>query len=209
MRQIANFFIRSSVATVSTGTVWLVSYFALSQPYLLASAYAVGGGAVAYYSVKGITNQKFLKQNQLSRKEYKYIKKNLQEASKKISRLRKSLLHVRSISSIKQNLEIYRVVNKIYTIVKNEPKRFYLVEPFFYSHLDSLVEISEKYAFLASQPKKNAELSISLSETRRTISSLGETLEKDLYDVLAKDLDNLQFEIDVAKLTIDKTNNRT
>jgi 5-bromo-4-chloroindolyl phosphate hydrolysis protein len=30
-------------------------------------------------------------------------------------------------------------------------------------------------------------------------------LEKDLYDVLAKDIDHLQFELDVAKLSINKT----
>jgi 5-bromo-4-chloroindolyl phosphate hydrolysis protein len=97
------------------------------------------------------------------------------------------------------------VVNKIYTITKNEPRRFYLAERFYYSHLDSLVEISEKYAFLSAQPKKNAELNFQLNETRRTISNLTETIEKDLYNVLEKDIDNLQFELDVAKLSIDKT----
>ncbi|MBO1511795.1 5-bromo-4-chloroindolyl phosphate hydrolysis family protein [Metabacillus bambusae] len=205
MKQLVNFLLRSSVATFSTGTIWLGSFFAFHQPFLLASAYALGGGGVVYLSIKGMTTHRFLKQNQLSRKEYQYIKKNLNEASKKIRRLRKALLNVRSVASIKQNIEIIRIVNKIYTITKNEPKRFYLVEPFYYSHLDSMVEISEKYAFLAAQPKKNAELSISLSETRRTISKLAETLEKDLYDVLAKDIDHLQFELDVAKLSINKT----
>lgn len=208
MKQFVQFFTRSSIATVSTVTIWIVSYFPLSLPYVVSSAYAIGGGALTYFTVKGITTQRFLKQNQLSRKEYKYIKKNLNEASKKIARLRKSLVNVRSLTSIKQNIDILRVVNKIYTIVKNEPRRFYLVEPFFYSHLESLVEISEKYYFLTSQPKKNAELSISLSETRRTIDNLAETVEKDLYDVLAKDIDNLHFEVDVAKLRIDKTKNR-
>ncbi|OAS87751.1 MULTISPECIES: 5-bromo-4-chloroindolyl phosphate hydrolysis family protein [Metabacillus] len=205
MKQLVNFLLRSSVATFSTGTIWLGSFFAFHQPFLLASAYALGGGGVVYLTIKGMTTHRFLKQNQLTKKEYQYIKKNLNEASKKIRRLRKALLNVRSVASIKQNIEIIRIVNKIYSITKNEPKRFYLVEPFFYSHLDSMVEISEKYAFLAAQPKKNAELSISLSETRRTISNLAETLEKDLYDVLSKDIDHLQFELDVAKLSINKT----
>jgi 5-bromo-4-chloroindolyl phosphate hydrolysis protein len=205
LKPILNFLLRSSVATVSTGTVWFISFFPLSQPYLLSSAYALGGGVVVYQSIKGVTTHRFLKQNQLTRKEYRYIKKNLHEANKKITRLRKALLNIRSVSSIKQNIEILRVVNKIYSITKNEPKRFYLAERFYYSHLDSIVEISEKYAFLTAQPKKNAELTASLNETRRTITNLTETLEKDLYDVLEKDIDNLQFELDVAKLSIDKT----
>jgi 5-bromo-4-chloroindolyl phosphate hydrolysis protein len=205
LKPILNFLLRSSVATVSTGTVWLITFFPLSQPYLLSSAYALGGGVVVYQSIKGVTTHRFLKQNQLTGKEYRYIKKNLHEANKKIRRLRKALLNIRSVSSIKQNIEILRVVNKIYSITKNEPKRFYLAERFYYSHLDSIVEISEKYAFLTAQPKKNAELTASLNETRRTITNLTETLEKDLYDVLEKDIDNLQFELDVAKLSIDKT----
>lgn len=205
MKQLLNFLLRSSVATFSTGTVWLVSFFAFDQTFLLSSAYALGGGAAVYLTIKGYTTNRFLKQHQLTRKEYQYIKKNLYEANKKIRRLRKALLNVRTVASIKQNFEILRVVNKIYSITKNEPKRFYLAERFYYSHLDSMVEISEKYAFLAAQPKKNQELSQSLNETRRTISNLAETVESDLYDVLEKDIDHLQFEIDVAKLSIDKT----
>jgi 5-bromo-4-chloroindolyl phosphate hydrolysis protein len=208
VKQLFNFLLRTSVATLSTGIVWLVSFFTFYQTLLLSSAYALGGGAVVYLTIKGITIQRFLKQNQLTRREYVYIKKNLDEANKKIRRLRKALLNVRTVASIKQNFEILRVVNKIYTITKNEPRRFYLVEPFYYSHLDSIVEISEKYAFLAAQPKKNAELNFSLNETRRTISSLAETIEKDLHDALAKDIDHLQFELDVAKLSIDKTNKK-
>ncbi|MGM0876398.1 MAG: 5-bromo-4-chloroindolyl phosphate hydrolysis family protein [Bacillota bacterium] len=205
MKQLFHFLLRSSVATFSTGTVWLVSFFAFDQTFLLSSAYALGGGAVVYLTIKGYTTTRFLKQNQLTRKEYQYIKKNLHEANKKIRRLRKALLNVRTVASFKQNIEILRVVNKIYSITKNEPKRFYVAERFYYSHLDSMVEISEKYALLATQPKKNKELSQSLNETRRTISNLAETLENDLYDVLEKDIDHLQFELDVAKLSIDKT----
>jgi 5-bromo-4-chloroindolyl phosphate hydrolysis protein len=208
LKQFIHFFIRSSGAAISTGTIWFVSFFALNQTYLLSSVYALGGGAVVYLTIKSITTHQFLKQNKLTRKEYSYIKKNLEQASKKIKRLRKSLLNVRMVASIKQNLEILRVVNKIYSITKNEPRRFYLVEQFYYSHLDSMVEISEKYVFLVGQPKKNHEIATSLSETRRTMSSLAETVEKDLYDILEKDIDNLQFELDVAKLTIDKTNKR-
>lgn len=204
MRQVLNFFIQSTTAFISTGTIWLVSFFTFDQTFLLSSAYAIGGGTVVFLTAKSITHLRFLKQNQLSRKEYVYIKQNLKEADKKIKRLRKALFSIRTISSIKQNIEMYRVVNKIYSITKKEPRRFYLAETFYYSHLDSLVELSEKYAFLTSQPSKTKELSHSLDDTRRTISQLAESLERDLHNVLSKDIDHLNFELDVAKLNINK-----
>ncbi|WP_226670857.1 5-bromo-4-chloroindolyl phosphate hydrolysis family protein [Metabacillus litoralis] len=205
MKQTINFFIQSSAALFSTVTIWTISIFPLGQPYLLSSTYAIGGGAVVFLSAKALTHHRFLKQNQLTNREYRYIKQNLKEANHKIKRLRKALFTIRNVASIKQNLEIYRVVSKIYSITKKEPKRFYLAEQFYYSTLDSLVELSEKYAFLVSQPKKNNDLAISLNETRRTISDLEQSLEKDLHDVVSKDINQLQFELDVAKLSLNKS----
>ncbi|WP_456276219.1 5-bromo-4-chloroindolyl phosphate hydrolysis family protein [Bacillus sp. AK128] len=204
MKTLLYFLLRSSVATLSTIIFWLISFFGFDQPYLLSSLYAIGGGVAVYFGIKFITNQSHLRKNRLTRKEYAYIKQNLDQAAKKISRLRKALLNIRTVSAIKQNFDIMRVVNRIYSITKNEPRRFYLIEQFYYSHLDSMVEISEKYAFLASQPKKNHELSTSLQETQRTMANLAEIIEQDLHDILEKDISHLQFELDVAKLRIDK-----
>ncbi|APH03543.1 5-bromo-4-chloroindolyl phosphate hydrolysis family protein [Bacillus weihaiensis] len=205
MKQTLNFLIQSFTGFVATTTTWTVAMIGFDQSFLMSSLYAIGGGITAFFLAKGITFTMFLKQNQLSRKEYRYIKHHVKDANIKIKRLRKALFTIRNVSSIKQNVEIYRVVTKIYSITKKEPKRFYLAESFYYSHLDSLVELSERYAFLASQPKKNVELASSLSETRQTISSLADTLEKDLHDILSKDIDQLHFELDVAKLSIDKS----
>ncbi|MBM7660146.1 5-bromo-4-chloroindolyl phosphate hydrolysis protein [Bacillus mesophilus] len=204
MRTFLNFFLRSSLASGSIVIFWLISFFGFSQPFLLSSGLALGGGAVVYFGVKGITTQRYLRQNRLTRKEYAYIKSNLEQAGIKIKRLRKSLLTIRTVSSIKQNIEILRVVSKIYSITKNEPRRFYLVEPFYYSHLDSLLEISEKYAFLANQPRKNHELTESLRDTQQTMTNLAKVIDQDLYDILEKDISHLKFELDVAKLSIDK-----
>ena len=87
---------------------------------------------------------------------------------------------------------------------KKEPKRFFQAERFYYSHLDSIVELSEKYAFLNTQPSKTPELMESLQETKGTIHQLADTLEKDLYIVLEDDIDHLQFELDVAKQELKK-----
>ena len=111
---------------------------------------------------------------------------------------------MRNFSDMKQNYEVIKLVNKIYSTTKKEPKRFFKAEQFYFSNLDSIVEITEKYAFLHSQPAKTPELKISLKETRLTLDKLTDSLENDLYRVLEEDIDDLQFELDVAKKTMER-----
>ncbi|WP_075983000.1 5-bromo-4-chloroindolyl phosphate hydrolysis family protein [Bacillus massilinigeriensis] len=206
MNPFLSFLVRTFFAIPTTIVVWLVSFFAFEQTFFLSTVFAILGGAIMYYSIKGISKRRFLKRHGLSRKEYMYIEKNLEEAKKKINRLNKALFSVRSIASLKQNIDIVRVSRRIYSITKKEPKRFYKAEKFYFTHLDSLVELSEKYAFLASQPKKNFELENSLRDTRLTIEDLTGSLEKDLYYILSNDIDELNFELDVAKKSIKTLN---
>ncbi|MFT0803878.1 5-bromo-4-chloroindolyl phosphate hydrolysis family protein [Bacillus swezeyi] len=204
MKSILHFLIRAAAASSVSVLLWFTSFFALNQTFLLSSFYAAGAGIVIYLGGKCYGTYMILKDNQLTRREYAYIKQNLQEAKLKIARLRKALFAVKNIQTIKQNIEILRIVRKIYMITKNEPKRFYQVERFYYQNLDSIVELTEKYAFLASQPKRNAKLEVSLSDTRITIEQLAKQLEEDLYDLLKTDIDHLEFELDVAKTHLRK-----
>lgn len=194
------------VGFVGTVSTWLISFFAFSQTILLSSVFAVAGGVAVYLTSKQILNYRHVRNNGLTRREFKYIDTNLKEAKQKISRLQKALFSVRSLQSAKQNLEIARTAQKIYANAKKEPKRFYQAEGFFYNHLDSLVELAEKHAYLSSQPAKTKEVQNSLRDTRQTITVLGETIKKDLYIMLDDDIDTLHFELDVAKQTIGRTN---
>ncbi|WP_307893056.1 5-bromo-4-chloroindolyl phosphate hydrolysis family protein [Bacillus swezeyi] len=204
MKSILHFLIRVAAASSVSVLLWFTSFFAFNQTFLLSSFYAAGSWIVIYLGGKWYGTYMILKDNQLTRREYAYIKQNLQEAKLKIDRLRKALFAVKNIQTIKQNIEILRIVRKIYMITKNEPKRFYQVERFYYQNLDSIVELTEKYAFLASQPKRNAKLEVSLSDTRMTIEQLAKQLEEDLYDLLKTDIDHLEFELDVAKTHLRK-----
>ncbi|MEH7384374.1 5-bromo-4-chloroindolyl phosphate hydrolysis family protein [Bacillus sp. JJ1521] len=199
MNSFLAFIVKSFVSVPTTVTVWLVSFFAFDLAYLLSSGYALLGGAIAYIGTSAIIKQSFLRKHRLSRKEYQYIERNLKEARKKLARLNKSIFTVRHIPSLKQRVDLHRVTKKIYRLTKSEPRRFYLAERFYFSHLDSVVELTEKYAFLSSQPKKNSELERSLHETRRVLEELTNTIEKDLHRMLSNDIEDLQFEIDVAK----------
>jgi 5-bromo-4-chloroindolyl phosphate hydrolysis protein len=202
MNSFLSFFFKTALAVPSAITIWTLSYFAFYNTFFISSAAALGGGALIYWLASLYSDSRFLKKNGLSRKEYRYIKKNLEEAKKKISRLHKLLFSIRHLPSLKERIELLRMIRKIYALTKKEPKRFYQAERFYFSHLDSVLELTEKYEFLSSQPKKNRDLDWSLNETRKTLSELSRLIEKDLYQVIENDLDTLNFEIDVAKHSI-------
>ncbi|WP_010647986.1 5-bromo-4-chloroindolyl phosphate hydrolysis family protein [Oceanobacillus massiliensis] len=204
MRAVFQFMIQSVSGFFGITSIWLISFFAFSQTLIVSSLFAIAGGTAIYLGSKQIMDYRFVRSNGLTRREYRFIENNLKEAKHKISRLQKSLFRVRSIQQAKQNLEIARTAQKIYANAKKEPRRFYQAEGFFYNHLDSLVELAEKYAYLSSQPAKNKDMVHSLEETRQTVITLGETIKKDLYIMLDDDIDTLQFELDVAKKSINR-----
>jgi 5-bromo-4-chloroindolyl phosphate hydrolysis protein len=204
MNPFLTFIVRSFVALPTTVMVWLASFIAFDYTFLFSSGLAIAGGGIAFGLTGTVMTSRFLKKNQISRKEYRYIRQNLKEAKKKINRLSKMQFSIRNITSLKQRIDILRVTRKIYKLTSSEPKRFYKAERFYFSHLDSVLELTEKYAFLSSQPKRSLELEHSLSETRRTLNELSEKVEQDLYYILSDDIDNLNFEIDVAKNILKK-----
>ncbi|MFD1350989.1 5-bromo-4-chloroindolyl phosphate hydrolysis family protein [Oceanobacillus caeni] len=204
MRTFVLFMIQSISSFTMMIAIWLLSFLALEQTFLLSSVYALISGGLTFLTVGRVSNRRFVKKNGLTHKEYKYIEKNLKEAKEKISRLQRALVNVRSIQHAKRNIEMIRTVRKIYSNTKKEPKRFYKAEGFFYERLDSLVELAEKYSFLSSQPAKSKEMIVSLHETDSTLNSLNESVKKDLYIMLNDDVDTLHFELDVAKNSINR-----
>ena len=204
MRHFFEFILRSAAGVSTTILVWLISYFSFDQTVLVSLLIGFLGGTGVYLLLGWILNKQYLKENGITRREYKYIRTNLKEAKEKINRLQKAVLRIRNFSDMKQNYEVIKLVNKIYSTTKKEPKRFFKAEQFYFTNLDSIVEITEKYALLHSQPAKTPELKISLKETRLTIDKLTDSLENDLYRVLEDDIDDLQFELDVAKKTMER-----
>lgn len=201
------FLVRTAIAIPASVLVWLISFFGFDQTFFISSVLAFLGGGLTYYSIKGIMKHRFLKRHGLTRKEYKYISKNLEEAQEKLKRMNKALFSIHYLPQLKQSIEVSRITKKIFRITKKEPKRFYLGEEFFFYHLDSLVELSEKYAFLSAQPTKNMELEHSLSETRWLLEELSKSIEKDLDQILSNDMEQLNFELDMAKHNMKKLNN--
>ncbi|HZG71761.1 MAG TPA: 5-bromo-4-chloroindolyl phosphate hydrolysis family protein [Chondromyces sp.] len=204
MKTFLSFLLRIFIAIPLAAAAGIISYESWGLSPLLSVGTAFGTALAAFYGIKWYLSSRFLKKHQLTRKEYAYIRSNLQEARKKLSRLQSVLIRVRSIGTFRQMIELNRLVRRIYAIVKREPKRFYDAEKFFFYHLDSVVELSEKYAYLVSQRVKDEEVKRSLIETKETLGDLSKSLEKDLYNVLANDINQLTFELDVAKHSLKK-----
>lgn len=140
----------------------------------------------------------------LKKKEYKYIRTNLEEGRTKILRLQKIMNQNKNLYSFQERNKTLQLTKRIYGIVKENPKRFYETEDFFFSHLDSLVELTEKYAFLERQPVKEKKIYQTLSDTRTLLNDLSRVIEKDLFQLLKRDVNSLDFELEVAKNSISR-----
>ncbi|MBS8265738.1 protein xpaC [Mesobacillus boroniphilus] len=204
MNPFVSFIIRTAVALPSSILFWLLSFAGFDQTFLISSLIAIAGGGIVYGITGAYLKNRFLKRHGLTYKEYKYIKKNLDDANTKIKRLQKALFTIKHIRSLKQRIELLRMTKNIQRLTRREPRRFYQAEKFYFSHLDSVLELSERYAFLSSQSKANRELEFSLRDTQETLEDLTKVVEKDLYEVLSNDINHLNFEIDVAKNSIKK-----
>ncbi|MCP3762826.1 5-bromo-4-chloroindolyl phosphate hydrolysis family protein [Domibacillus sp. A3M-37] len=188
---------------VSFGTAVLAT--TLFDGFLAYGAFAASF-AVTFMLYTNFGNRRIQKKHGLNRREYYYILDQLKEAKAKLSRLQHLFLKVRSLRSLKQMIELNSLVKRIYSVVKKEPKRFYEIEPFFYSHLDSVVELAEKSSLLSSKKVKDPDMKKSLLETTETLGDLSQTLEADLRQVLARDIEHLTIELDVAKQRAGRTN---
>nr|WP_258921472.1 5-bromo-4-chloroindolyl phosphate hydrolysis family protein [Heyndrickxia coagulans] len=196
--------IRTVMTILSVFLLFLAIYFSSGHLFWLSLLLSLAGGFLINRLVKWQMFRRFLKAQQLTRKDYQYIRKNLKEADEKIRRLQKTFLSVRSISTFKLFYDMNKVIRKIQALVKKEPKRFYQAESFYFYHLDSMAELAEKYALLQSQPVKNKEMAVQIRETEETLKQLGRETEEDLYHMLSTDMDELDYELAYARHTIER-----
>ncbi|WP_163654262.1 5-bromo-4-chloroindolyl phosphate hydrolysis family protein [Listeria sp. PSOL-1] len=160
--------------------------------------------ALLFFFSSKAGDQALTEKTGLTKKEYKYIRNNLDEARTKIIRLQKTMSTHKTLYSFQERNKTLLLVKRIFGIVREQPKRFYEAEDFFFSHLDSLVELTEKYAFLEKQPVKDKKIYQTLSDTRSLLNDLSRVIEKDLFILLNQDINSLDFELEVAKNSISK-----
>ncbi len=206
MKHIKQFFIRHFImAPVSFGT-FLFLLIAMGTGFFAASGIMLMVYFGGTFAIKQFQLRSSVKSLGMTRSEFRHIDVQLKEAKQKIKRLNSVYGQVRSVQAFRQVYELSNLSKKVLTIVRNDPKKFYQTEQFFYSHLDSAVELTSKYALLANQQLKEKEMRIALQHTRETIIDVTHQLEGDLQDALATDLAALQMEIDYVDSTIARNN---
>ena len=152
---------------------------------------------------KGILFYQQMKQAklfQLSRAEFLHIEKQLDLANKNASALTQKYVQVRSVKSFRAIYDMSKLSKRIIALVKKDPKKFYLIEDFFYAHLPSAVELSDKYAILTKEKVTGTDIHLALNDARVTLKDLHETMEGDLKQALATDIESLKIELDFAKI---------
>ncbi len=199
MKNAFKWMIRSFISINVFLISWLIIFFGMDLTFGITTLSSVALSIGSYFGIKSLQHRLWLKKQGVSSKDYRYIKKNLDEAKHKVKRLQSVQLKIRSLGAFKQLLEINRLTRRIYQLVRQQPLKFYQAENFFFYHLDSAVELSEKYAYIASQPAKSDEMFISLQETRSLLDDLKDHLEKDLHEILSDDMDRLKFELEFTK----------
>lgn len=144
----------------------------------------------------------------LTTAEYKQIEEQLKIARESIAKLNQNYVRVRSVKSFKTINETSKLARRIINIVQKSPQKFYAVEDFFYAHLPSAVQLSEKYAILTKEKVKGTDIHLALDSARKTLKDLHETMEDDLKLALQSDIEHLKIELDFAKMENDKHRNR-
>ncbi|MTD29781.1 5-bromo-4-chloroindolyl phosphate hydrolysis family protein [Planomicrobium sp. YIM 101495] len=205
MKPIENFIKRQSVSLPLMTVMFPVLYLGAEIGLLASGAVAAGTYIASNTTIKQVQISSNSKQLGMTRSEFKGVKQQLKDAKAKVKHLQGFYYRVRSISSFKQLIEISRIANKIIAIVQENPRKFYQVERFFYSHLDTAVELTEKYSLLVGQPVKDKEIKIALQDTREMLQAMKVVLEEDLKRVLATDVEQLQMELDYARLSVEQS----
>lgn len=148
------------------------------------------------FIIKVYQRYKKRKQFGLTKSEYNHIEAQIQEARESLYNFNRMATRVRSISGFKHLFEMSRLSKRIISIVRANPPKFYQAEIFFYSHLPSAAELTEKYAYLSKQPIKDTEMHLALQRTRDALEDLFVSMEKDLRQILAADIEELKVELD-------------
>lgn len=180
---------------------WIICYWNFAINVWICSLIAVISYFPSNFIIKSIQQFRYLKKIGMTRSEYKHISSQLEEAHNELRNLNRYFTRVRSISTFKQLFEMNRLAKRIVNIVHKNPKKFYQAEQFFYAHLHSASELTEKYALLSSQPIKSSDVHLALQETRETLEDLNQLMQEDLHSVLATDIEELKMELDFAQLS--------
>lgn len=204
-----NFLTRHLLNFIGAFTVFGVSIINISGA---AGLLSIPLAVVAYYASNKITfavqKSSQSKKIGISKSEYTLIDAQLKQAKSHVQALNQQYVRVRSVRSFKQINEMSKLAKRIINLVQTNPQKFYAVEDFFYAHLPSAVELSDKYTLLTKEQIPSTDVHLALEDTRKTLKELQVTMEDDLKSALSSDIENLKIELDFAKMSNEKRKDR-
>ncbi|WP_414052551.1 5-bromo-4-chloroindolyl phosphate hydrolysis family protein [Macrococcus animalis] len=159
-----------------------------------------GGYLGAFFPIQITTGNKYLREMGITKHEYKYIQSQMKEAEPKIKQLLIQYKKVRSINDFRNVNEINKLARTIFKSVQNNPKKFFKVDSFFFSHLDNTVNLLNQFLYLSRMPHKTPEDKQLLYNARLTLEELKRTLQADLKALNSNDFEQMKVEIDIASL---------
>lgn len=180
--------------------VWMVTVFVWDLSFLIDALVGTGGFLLSYFPTQRLTSRKYLNEIGLSRRDYRYVRTQLNQAQLKIRSILKSFMNIRSIKDFRQVNDIYRISRSIYTSIKQRPGMFFKVEGFFYSHLDNALNLVDSYTRLSRMPRKSKEEKQKLEQTRITLDEVKRTLVADLRRLNEEDYERLDIEMELNKI---------
>ena len=93
--------------------VWLVTVFAWDLSFLIDGVIGIVGFSILL-PIQRLTSRKYLNEIGLSRRDYRYVRAQLNQAQLKIRNILKSFINIRSIKDFRQVNDIYRISFNIY-----------------------------------------------------------------------------------------------
>lgn len=196
----ASFFTRHALNFLIGFTAFILITVNLELGFIIVPILSIAAYFISNKGIKAIQKSKKSKELGLSRSEYKHIEEQIGQAKRQINSLSQQYIHVRSVRSFKLLNDMMKLSKRIVNIIQNNPRRFYSVEDFFYSHLPSAVQLTQNYTMLTQSQVKDTDIHIALEDTRKTLKGLHATMEDDLKCAIESDLENLRIELDFVKL---------
>lgn len=103
---------------------WMVSIFGFDLSFIVDGVIGLGGFVLSYFPTQRLTSRKYLNEIGLTRREYRYVRSQLNQAQSKIRLILKSFINIRSIKDFRQVNDIYRISRSIYMSVRQRPGMF-------------------------------------------------------------------------------------
>lgn len=148
----------------------------------------------------------FYKEEGMSKEETKFFRETMNTAKNQILLLEKNLQQGTKLQTIEARNNTLKLAKALFKDITNEPRRLHQVDKFLYSHLPSLVDLTEKYIEISNHEVKSKTTFDMLDKSAATIDEMCQLIALDYATFKEEDLAEMDIEIALANQTIERDN---